>query len=327
MISWAHDVATWSEPDSATVSARPDPVRYPSDDPDLRRTLETACAKRSLDASGARLVYRYSNAIYLLPHESAIAKITKSQSLDRVRTTQYVAEWLAVDHVVAATRPLPGADPVSVDSLVVGFWVHYPQPADITPASEHLARTLAALHQVGKPPIPVKSWTPLASLSAALADPATAVTLSDSDRTWLLGYVDEVKTRVLALDWALGTGVIHGDAWSGNVLWDRESGPDAVVLADWDNVCIGPREVDLIPTWHAAVRYGRGPVWTRSFASNYGYDLSTWSGFETLLDLRDLVQLTGPLRRAAAEPALTAALRQRFDAIRSGDRVGTWRAF
>lgn len=320
-------MATRPEPGSSAAPSSADPVKRPPDDPDLRRALETACARRHLDAAGARLIHRYSSAVYLLPGESAVAKITVGQPVDRVRTTQQAVEWLAANHGVAATRALSGAEPVDVGGLMVAFWAYYPQPADATPTSEHLARTLLALHQAGTPPVPLKPWTPLASLSAALADPATAGTMPASDRAWLVAHVHEVKARVLALDWALDPGVIHGDAWAGNLLWDCASGPDGVVLADWDNVCVGPREVDLVPTWHAAMRYGRGTAWTRAFAAIYGYDLSTWAGFDTLLDLRDLVQLTGPLRRAATEPLLTAALRQRFDAIRSGDRIGSWRAF
>jgi hypothetical protein len=40
----------------------------------------------------------------------------------------------------------------------------------------------------------------------------------------------------------------------------------------------------------------------------------------------DLVQLTGPLRRARDNPNFAAALRQRLDGIRNGDAQATWRA-
>lgn len=258
-----------SDPGPVVAGLAADPVRNPSDDPCLRRILGTACGLRDIDINGARLIHRYNNAVYLLPHESAIAKVTVAQSVDRVRTTQRITEWLAVEHGVAVTRPLSAVDPVSVDGLVVGFWRHYPQPDTLAPTSAHLARALVPLHQVTEPPVSLNPWVPLASLSAALADAATAAALPESDRAWLIEQVEETRTGVGALDWSLGFGIIHGDAWAGNLLWDPDTGPDRVVLGDWDNVCIGPREVDLIPTWHAAARYGRGPTWTEVFSSIY----------------------------------------------------------
>jgi hypothetical protein len=53
-------------------------------------------------------------------------------------------------------------------------------------------------------------------------------------------------------------------------------GRGEVVLGDWDWVSIGPREIDLIPTWHAAARYGKGETWVSDFVHRYGYDLSSW---------------------------------------------------
>jgi aminoglycoside phosphotransferase (APT) family kinase protein len=163
-------------------------------------------------------------------------------------------------------------------------------------------------------------------LSAALRDTDATANLAPGDLDWLRDRVEEVRTRVLALDSPLGHGVIHGDAWAGNLLWHIAAGPDAVVLGDWDWVSLGPREVDLIPTWHAATRYGRGKQWAEAFAGVYGYDLTTWDGFRTLLAMRDLVQLTGPLRRARDSPTFDAALQQRLNGIRHGNTQAIWRA-
>jgi hypothetical protein len=68
-----------------------------------------------------------------------------------------------------------------------------------------------------------------------------------------------------------------------------------------------PRVVDLIPTWHAAVRYGRDEVWIQDFIKHCGYDLRDWAGYPTLRTMRDLAQLPGPL--PGREPAQAAALR------------------
>lgn len=53
------------------------------------------------------------------------------------------------------------------------------------------------------------------------------------------------------LDFPLGYGWIHGDAYPGNTLWDS----DEALLADWDEVGTGPRELDLVNT-HQGARFG-----------------------------------------------------------------------
>jgi hypothetical protein len=98
------------------------------------------------------------------------------------------------------------------------------------------------------------------------------------------------------------------------------------VLGDWDWVSTGPREIDLIPTWHAAARYGKAASWTGDFVSRYGYDLGRWEGYSVLMAMRDLVQLTGPIRRARDSEPHRRALRQRLDSLRCGDTTSVWTA-
>jgi len=310
-----------------TTSHQPDPVQQARETPQLRHVLEQACAARNLSPVGGRLIHRYSNAVYLLPAEQAVARIVTG-SLERAQLAHAVTAWLVENPGVAATAPLMDAPPVAVGhSTVVSFWRHYPQPdGQAPPTSVHLARILRGLHDVEETSFPLETWQPLKSLSAALGEPAAARNLSAEEHAWLLGRVDEIRGQVLALDSPLGTGLIHGDAWAGNLLWHTAAGPDTAVLGDWDWVAYGPREIDLIPTWHAAIRYGRGEQWAQDFASVYGYNLAAWPGFPVLLAMRDLVQLTGPLRRAGDGPDFAAALHQRLDGIRSGDMRAVWRA-
>ena len=152
---------------------------------------------------------------------------------------------------------------------------------------------------------------------------AAETVLPPEDVAWLKQEIIAVRKELSAVQWDLPSGLVHGDAWAGNLLADSRSA--GLLLGDWDWVSIGPREVDLVPTWHAARRYGRDAAWTDRFASTYGYDLATSPGFETLMRMRDFVQLTGPLRHSATQPRYLQALRQRLDGIRSGDREEQWK--
>lgn len=288
--------------------------------------LRQACARRRIAHAGARLLHHYSNAIFHLPDSDMIARVTDGAgSYDRLVQTQHVVSWLVTDHHFPATTPA-GPDPVRLDRATVTFWRHHQQPDPAPPlTSRHLGQLLTRLHSINEiPPSGLDTWTPLASLDSALHDPELSSRLPTDDRAWLHDEVARVRDECGQLDSPLGHGLIHGDAWAGNLLWSDPTGRTPI-LGDWDWVAYGPREIDLIPTWHAVRRYGREDQWTHDFIDQYGYDLSEWPGFKSLLRMRDLVQLTGPLRRSSDSQKHQAVLRHRLDAIRSGD-TATWPA-
>ncbi|MEV0838653.1 aminoglycoside phosphotransferase family protein [Actinocatenispora sera] len=283
----------------------------------LTETLRGACALRGVSADGARLLHHSSNAVFHLPGADIVARLTPGDDVgDRLRTTQAITRWLVTEHQFPATRPAD-IEPVETKTATVTFWQYYPQRDPAPDAnSADLARLLRRLHHLDQaPPATLEAWVPLESLDAALHDTTVKTPLTSEERRWLLDEVKRVRDECLSLDYQLDRGLIHGDAWAGNLL----RGADGYLLGDWDWLAWGPREIDLIPTWHAATRYGRGASWSAAFAAEYGYDLSRWPGFASLLHMRDLVQLTGPLRRGATSNRHHRMLRQRFDAIRVGD--------
>lgn len=293
---------------------------------DLAQVLHSACAQAGLDDTGARLIHHYANAVYLLPAERAVARVTGEQRADNARTALSVTRWLTEAHVYPATAPLPGLDPIDAHGSTVTFWTYYPQHDTSRPASSHLGTVVRLLHDLPPPPTDLPRWKPLHSLHAAVADPAESAALDHEQREWLLERIEQVQADLAALTWPLGWGLIHADAWAGNLLWNSASSVAPVLLGDWDSVCIGPREVDLIPSWHAAVRYGKGLEWADAFARSYGHDLARWQGFDALFAMRDLVQVAGPLRRAPHNATFGRALRQRLAGIRADDRA-SWVEF
>jgi hypothetical protein len=291
-------------------------------EPDLREQLEHACSARGLPAERPQLVHHYSNAVFVLPALDVVVRLTVGQSAHAMEITQQVTRWLVDDHAYPATAPLAGTPPLHLDSgLTASFWRFYPQPTDPPPfRSAHLANLLRRLHDLPTPPVDLPAWTPFASLRRVLSQDGSLPGLSDDEVAWLRDQVDATDHELTTARWSLGYGLIHGDSWAGNLLWDRRQ----VILGDWDNVSLGPREIDLIPTWHAAVRYGRTPSWVQEFIATYDYDLASDDAFDLLLRMRDLVQLSGPLRRARESEPHLAALRQRFEGIRAGKRSESW---
>lgn len=326
-----------------SANAARDPERYSphraqagehdpaAESPSPLAAVRRACTARGLDATGIRLLHHYSNAVILLPSEGAVARVATSfHDTAQIKRSQDITRWLVDEHHFPATRPLTGSELVELNTkTTVSFWVYYPQPSSPPPlTSTHMARLLAALHAISHPPHDLPRWLPLDSLHHALHDDTAAQALDDTDRDWLLRRIDEIREELATVDWPLGQGLIHGDAWAGNLLWAPSTAHrrDDVLLGDWDRVCHGPREVDLIPTWHATHRYGKGPDWTRDFVHHYGHDLTGWPGLPSLLAMRDLAQISGPLRRAPHSPPHAQALRQRISGLRAGDTSTIWTA-
>ena len=124
------------------------------------------------------------------------------------------------------------------------------------------------------------------------------------------------------LIWFLGYGWIHGDAYPGNMLWDG----DRPLLGDWDEVGTGPRELDLVNT-HQGARFGRPQAERAAFTEAYGYDITEWSGFPILREMRDLHTLGSYIRLADAgnERAVTE-FDFRLDTLKRGHADAQWNA-
>lgn len=182
--------------------------------------VRQACEAVGFSASEARLIHHYSNAIYVLPAENVVARVTYGgDAADRVRRSQAITRWLTQDRRFPATRPFDGTNPVIVNSAVVSFWAYYPQPDGVSAfTSGDLAALLRLLHEAGTPPVSLPSWVPLTSLHATVEDPVLSAALTDEERDWILTRITDMRETIAGLDWPLGTGLIHGDAWAGNLL-------------------------------------------------------------------------------------------------------------
>ena len=311
------------------MNEKANPTKNGDETPQLRHALLRACELAGVDPTDARLIHHYANAVYMLPAENAVARLLHGpHGAQRAATSLRITRWLVVDHDFPATAPIPGTEPIAVDETTTAtFWTYYPQHDDGSkPTPAHLGKLVRRLQDLPRPPVELPPWTPLRSLETALRAPSALAAINFEEQHWLLDHINQIRHELDRLDFPLGWGLIHGDAWAGNVLWNTAAGQVATVLGDWDSVSWGPREIDLIPSFHAARRYGRGPGWAEAFVEAYGYDLSGWAGFPALLAMRDLVQLAGPLNRAPHEPALAQALRERLDGIRSGG-TSTWAEF
>jgi hypothetical protein len=90
------------------------------------------------------------------------------------------------------------------------------------------------------------------------------------------------------------------------------------VLADWDAVSTGPREIDLIPTVQAS-RFGLPEDQRDAFIVAYGHDIRSWEGYPIICDIRELSTISALLRDGHTDPAARRELQIRLRSLRTGD--------
>jgi len=274
--------------------------------------LRDAAEQCGLDARSPELIRLFATAVYYLPAADAVARIALITSPDvvtRLATSVSVTRWLA-NVGFPAVELLPVDQPVSSHSCAVTFWRYLPQDGP-EPGPAELGHLLRQLHQLESPPVSLPAHQPLASVRRAI-DFSRAI--SEDDRAWLKDRCEQLLDAYGQLTFPLPTGMIHGDAYRGNLLRDK----NRTVLADWDAVSTGHREIDLIPTLQG-VRFGLPEAQRDAFVAAYGQDIQSWDGFPVLRDIRALSTTSALLRDGHTNAAAQRELQIRLRSLRTGD--------
>lgn len=296
---------------------------------DLDRIVADACAAANIPTVRFRSLRHFANAVYLIEDIPVVARVAYGPgAIERSARAVSIAQWLAAQRL-PVTEPATidnSPHPVTVHSdreVAVTFWRYYPQPIQERVHDPALLATIARSLHVLRPPssIPLPDFRPMRSVAEAVenAEPGRGIRADEID--WLRHRITELLRDYRDLTFPLGVGLIHGDMYAGNLLW--AGGHKHVVLGDWDSVCIGPREIDLAPTF-TSTRFGFNASAVDRFSSTYGYDLREWAGYGVLRAIREMSTLTALVRLAPIDPNAARELRHRVDTLSSGDATALW---
>ncbi|MFB8088403.1 phosphotransferase family protein [Streptomyces sp. NPDC055992] len=285
---------------------------------DSESAARQACEDLGLLDGPMLRLHEHATSVYLLSNRDVVVRVSSASQEGSLATAVALTRWLTA-RGFPATNPLDAPQPVVVQGCAVTFWDHYPQPDTAKAAAGDLGLILNTLHKLELPPMRLPEYRPLASLQTVLAE---SPRLRPEDREWLQVHCYELLRSYGQLTFPLGIGLIHGDAYPGNTLWDGSK----LRLGDWDEAAIGPREVDLANTFQG-VRFGRTEKELDEFSANYQYDIRQWPGLPVLCRIRDLHTLGSYIRRA--EFGDEAALRQmtyRIETLKNQDDRAQWSA-
>jgi aminoglycoside phosphotransferase len=262
---------------------------------DTLTILHKASAAAGLNPHGAEVIRLAENALYRL-RGGVVARIARTGQDAAATKEVNVARWLE-DSGVSAVRIVREIEqPVRIGGRSVTFWHELPPHEYGTNAD--VAAALRELHKITPPEtFELPELAPFVRLPQRIE---AATTISTDDQHWLLSRLAELNTAYGNLPPGLPRCVVHGDAWSENVVTTAES---AFVLLDLERCSVGPPEWDLVST---AVSYVTA-TWIDAnewalYCETYGHDVTTWEGFDILRDIRELRQTTMAAQIAATNP-------------------------
>lgn len=284
--------------------------------PKLAIALAEICASVGLDPRGARLLRLVNNGVFLLREHPVVVRIILAPSFSyRAVNVVEAGRWLA-EHEIPAVRLLPDVEqPVRVGDHLATLWEAVPS-AGSPPTGHDLAGLLRRVHDLPLPAT-LSQWRPMEDVRRRLRD---AEALDPDDRYFLEQRCDDVEQRLSELSFVLPRGVVHGDAHLGNLI----AGPVGPVLCDLDSLCLGPPEWDLTPMAVGSLRLGQPPERYQQLVEAYGFDITTWPGFQVLRDLRELKITSSVLPILRSNPGLRVELDRRMRSMRHNDPTAQW---
>jgi hypothetical protein len=290
--------------------------------PDGIAAVTTAVGRLTgLPTADAELLKFTNNAVVRLPRAGAVLRIAGSQEVRaKVPVVLATARWLEALRL-PAVRLLPDVpQPIEAAGHLATMW-RAVEHGETDVSGDALATVLREWHTIdAPPPAGLPAWNLMAFVRRRVE---ACAGVADDDLAFLHGELARVEGLLAGLpdlEPLLPPGVLHGDAFLGNVV----PSPQGPVICDFDGVSIGPREWDLVPVAVGALRFDYTAGLHESFARTYGVDVTTWTGFPAMRALRELQLVTSVLPTLEANPALRPQWRFRLDSLRRADDSVRW---
>ncbi|MBB5958981.1 aminoglycoside phosphotransferase (APT) family kinase protein [Saccharothrix tamanrassetensis] len=292
------------------------------DEQTARTVLARACVAAQVECTDPQLLRLGENAIFRLHGTGTVVRIARGVAHwdDAVKEVN-VARWLGRnDFPSARTTDLP--QPILVDGgYPVTFWSFIEGrtggPGDVGT----LAALLRRLHAL---PRPESFELPEQELLERVEPRIESAPIDSDDKDFLLGHLDRLSAEIASLSYELPAGPVHGDAHVQNLMF---TGSTPTVI-DFEAFSWGQPEWDLGMT---ATEYVTAGWWTaeqyRTFADDYGFDVTRWEGFPVVRATHELKMTTWVMQNVRTSEKVAQEYATRMATLRKRENIGKWSAF
>jgi hypothetical protein len=257
-----------------------------------RPVLAEVCRRLGYSDSDAILLRHHTNAVYAV--SDVVIKIAPGDlAVERVRAVVALVDWLAVRRFPTVELHPGLSQPLQVSGHAVTVWQR------LDPAHQHpitvaeLGTLLRDLHAQPAPPVALPALQPIHGIERSVA---RSEILNGKEQDLLIGRLETLSAGWEAMRFPLGTSLIQSDPQIRNALRRFDGTP---VLADWDGAALGPREWDIATIAVHCRRFDPpGQAVFADFTAAYGWDATSWPGFEELCHLRELQMIATNARKS-----------------------------
>ena len=286
-----------------------------------RRSAQELLATVGIDDPELHLLRFGNNAVFRVDRRYVIrvARPTKPPKTTR-REVEVATALAAADVPVVRLAQLPFEQPLEGNGSRATLWEYLPSGGP--PSYQQFGQLVREFHdRTAALELPVPDWKPLATARQRLD--VLAEHYSPDDMSLLEEWYSRIDAQLEQLKPALPRGIIHGQAERGNALvHDGRS-----VFLDFERVCRGPREWDLIDTAVSTIRFNQPRDNYQDFADAYGYDVLAWEGFPILRRVWELRATTWLMQAATHSPERAAEAQVRIATWRHDEPMKVWRGF
>jgi Ser/Thr protein kinase RdoA (MazF antagonist) len=265
-----------------------------------------------LDVREPRLLRDLTNVLVHLAPEPVVARVpvtfTRMRGRDWIESELELTGLLARAgaRVAGPTRSVdPG--PYEQDGFLVTLWEHVDHDPDRTLDGRAAGEALREVHELlaAAPTHGLEHFARLGEIEALVA----LLELSSDERHLFDDALRAARSAVDGLDLTLQP--VHGDAHRGNLL-RTPAGP---LWSDFENVCLGPRELDLACNEIRARTRGREPEDDDLLAAYGDFDPELVSA---LIPVHALFLAAWTFELAARTPAVRPHAVERLGWVRDG---------
>lgn len=285
-----------------------------------RQAAQHMLVQAGLEPTGLELLRFGNNGVFGVGDHFVIRVARPTTPVDVTKREIQVAKTLNSAGVpVVRLADLPVEQPLSTKGCLGTVWEYvrgerlmYRQFGDLT---RHFHDRTDLLD------IDLPEWQPLASARQRLD--VLADQYPEEDIRLLNQWHERITEELGSLRPVLSPGVIHGQAEISNALMRG----DTAVFLDFERVCIGPREWDLIDTAVGVLRFDRPRANYQDFAEAYGFDVMGWNCFDTLRRVWELRATTWLMQTETHSTARSDEVRIRIDTWRDDEPAKVWKGF